>query len=521
MQPTSTKPPAANELEQTADEILNALASQFPVCLSSDEFHFFPQARAPHPRWSEWDDFSASAIADLLQKIGTWNMALKKFESPNREADARLDAAMLRRILTTLAEQLAEVRFHQTQPTFYLTIAAIGLAEALEADREAFDQRIATLPRFLNRSTANLVRIPELFRDLGCQMTVKLRDWLQHLAGREKDRHACLAALADFQTHLDSIPTIPDFRLPPDVYERVAAKHIGCRTSLDHIREQLRDEIEETHGFLVKAAENHFQTQNWQKVIEDMPAPDLPPGGQADLYGNIISDLAGHCRSEKMIADPVVEACPVTVASVPDYLAPVRSAAAYSMPPGHPPTGGTFYISSFESADGPPRDYRLLTAHETFPGHHLLDASRWNMRHRIRRHIEFPIFYEGWASFGEEILFDTGFFGGLQDRLLIAKRRYWRAIRGTIDLDIQTGSRGLQSAAEFLTRAGLDRTQAEAMVKRYALKPGYQLCYTIGRRQFKRLYSRFTARGRSPADFVRSVLVQGEIGLDNLEKLIL
>ena len=103
----------------------------------------------------------------------------------------------------------------------------------------------------------------------------------------------------------------------------------------------------------------------------------------------------------------------------------------------------------------------------------------------------------------------------------MAKRRYWRAIRGIIELGIQTGARSLANAADFLTRAGLNRDQATAMVRRYALKPGYQLCYTIGRRKFKDLYRQFNDRSKDPAEFARQVLAQGEIGLDNLKKTLL
>jgi uncharacterized protein (DUF885 family) len=189
------------------------------------------------------------------------------------------------------------------------------------------------------------------------------------------------------------------------------------------------------------------------------------------------------------------------------------------MPPGHPPSGGTFFVAQSANSRDVPQDFRLLIAHETFPGHHLLDASRWNLDNRLRRHIEFPIFYEGWASFSEEILFDTGFFAGPIDRLLLAKRRYWRAVRGLVDLDIQTGARSLGQAAEHLCRIGLNRNSSHGAVRRYALKPGYQLSYTMGRCEFRKLYNRALDAGWSPAEFTRQVLEEGEIGLDNLERV--
>jgi len=216
-----------------------------------------------------------------------------------------------------------------------------------------------------------------------------------------------------------------------------------------------------------------------------------------------------------------VACCPINVERIPDYMLPVRSNAAFSMLPGHPPRGGTLFIMASDNNRPVPPDYRLLAAHETFPGHHLLDTCRWSLEKTVRRHIEFPIFYEGWASFSEELLFDTGFFSSPLDHMLLAKRRFWRAIRGRVDLDIHTRKRNLTEAASFLVDQGMEPSNALAMVRRYALKPGYQLAYTLGRRQFRRLYDKFNHRYRNPVKFARQVLAQGEIDFDDLEQILL
>jgi uncharacterized protein (DUF885 family) len=256
-------------------------------------------------------------------------------------------------------------------------------------------------------------------------------------------------------------------------------------------------------------------------VLTRLPAPDLPPGGLRQLYRNQIEALGQHCLNQEFVSEHLLQTCPVSVATVPESLLPVRSAAAYSMPPGYPPRGGTFFITAGTEVTAAPKDYSLLTAHETYPGHHLLDGSRWNLTRPVRRHIELPLFYEGWASFSEEILFDTGFFTSAAERLLVAKRRYWRAVRGMVDLLLNSGRQTIEEATAYLQGKGMHRRQALAMVRRYALKPGYQLAYTIGRRQFRRLYAEFIARGNRPADFVQRVLAEGEIGLENLQRALL
>jgi uncharacterized protein (DUF885 family) len=251
--------------------------------------------------------------------------------------------------------------------------------------------------------------------------------------------------------------------------------------------------------------------------LATLPPVTPPASGIGALYQDAIADLADHCARLGLVSPAFRQRCPVTVASIPDYMQPVRSNAAYSMPAGHPPRGGTFFIMETATDDTAPSDYRLLTAHETFPGHHLLDSRRWEQPRPVRRHVEYPLFYEGWASFGEELLFDTGYFHGSTNRLLMAKRRFWRAMRGRIDLDIHTRRCTLDAAAGLMVANGLPASRAGAMVRRYALKPGYQLAYTMGRRRFKRLYDRFRKKTGTPVAFAAGILAAGEIGFEHLE----
>ena len=138
----------------------------------------------------------------------------------------------------------------------------------------------------------------------------------------------------------------------------------------------------------------------------------------------------------------------------------------------------------------------------------------------MRRHLEFPLFYEGWASFSEELLFDTGFFDGPVADLLMAKRRFWRAVRGRVDFNIHMRRQDLGQAAEMLTVHGMAPEKAKAMVARYTLKPGYQLAYAFGRRQFRRLYE-MCQGARSAEVFTGLIMSQGEIEFDQLEMFLM
>jgi len=515
-----TENPVDNQPALIADDIFDWLAVQFPICMASDEFHFFPQARARAFDWSRWDDFSPTGLADVIGKLTRWEHDLDHQPCLPSTSANDIDTAMLCRVLRTLRDQLAWVKVHETQPTFYLTIVGIGLAEALEAGSQALAARLKHLPGFLDQARGNLKCIPGLFRDLGIEMLLKQRRWLAALqlpaACRTPIDHACQR----LEDHLRQAPVGDDFRLPINLYERIAVEHMGCLLTLDEIARELDHEIIETRAILDQSAASMAPGHSWQTVVDTLPRPSMPSGGVQRIYRNTISELAEHCSSQGLIAVDEVGQCPVTVKGIPDYMRPVRSNAAYSMPPIHPPKGGIFFILETGQRAQIPVDYRLLTAHETYPGHHLLDTSRWRHPRPVRRHIEFPIFYEGWASFAEELLFETGFFSGSVDRMLMAKRRFWRAVRGQIDFDIHMRRRTLDEAAAFLAAQGLDPGRARAMVRRYSLKPGYQLAYTLGRRRFRRLYDASCRKGTDPVAFARRVLAQGEIGFDHLAQIL-
>ena len=401
-----TDNPVDNQLALLAGDVFDSLAAQFPICMASDEFHFFPQARAKAFDWSRWDDFSPPALAHIIEKLTRWEHDLDPhLLRPSPSANA-VDAAMLGRVMRTLRDQLALVKVHETQPTFYLTIVGIGLAEALEAGSPPLEARLKHLPGFIDQARGNLTRIPRLYRDLGTAMLAKQHRWLASLRLPETYLTPITDAFQRLDDHLRQVPVVEDFLLPVGLYERIAVDHMGCLLTSEKIAGELETEIEETRAILDQSAASLAAGRPWQAVVDALPRPAMLPGGAQQVYHNAISELARHCSSQGLTTVDEIEHCPVMVRGIPDYMRPVRSNAAYSMPPFHPPKGGAFFI--LETGEGAliPADYRLLTAHETYPGHHLLDTGRWRHARPIRRHIEFPIFYEGWASFAEELMFE-------------------------------------------------------------------------------------------------------------------
>jgi len=510
-----------HDVQDIATRMFEALARCFPICSASDEFHYFPQVQSLKEDWSRWDDFSQEAVEEIADKLLAWEEDLARLAKNMSGQDTLIDISMLCQVAQTVREQLTEVRFHETQPTLYLTIACLGLADALEQDTAAWEDRVRGLPAFLDKARMNLVHIPSLFRDLGLEMAGAARSWLSSIRHIRSRLKPVLMALEGFEDHLRRISICDNFLLAPELLERIVCNHMGCAAGMEDVREELEHEIRETQEIMSEEARRLDPGHSWQEIYKSIPLPSLPEDGLVGLYHDAVLELGQHCLEQGLVSTDLFSSCPVRVEPVPFYLSAIRSAAAYSIPPGHPPCGGTFFILDVDDPEKLQEilqpDWRMLTAHETYPGHHLLDASRWNLKKALRRPIEFPLYYEGWACFAEELLSHTGYFKGPADRLLLARRRFWRAVRGRVDLDIQTGT-DLFTAACLLEQAGMSKNRAASAVRKYALKPGYQICYTIGRRRFRDIYERFGRDG--PRDFTQKVLPLGEIGFGNLEKVL-
>jgi uncharacterized protein (DUF885 family) len=517
-------------LDAIVTDMFETMSRHFPVACASDEFYYFPQVRLPHPIWKRWDDFSPDSVSEVIMKLSSWKSRLDTIRPAESEPDVQTDSMIIRKLVITLHEQLSDIRPWEYQPTLYLSIASLGLAEAIESeDPRAAHERAETLPDFLDQACHNLKIVPVLFRDIALEMISDTRTYMMSLEKRLPELKNIFPALDRFEDMLLGLTTRNDFLLPDTEFERIAGFHIFTESSTKETNDLLDLEIDEMKKRMNREASRfvpHWTARNpsfeeFRRALNHIPLPEIGAHGLIGLYQEEVDFLANHCVEQGFLSSDVLSSYKVTVAPVPLFLSAIRSSSSYSISLKYPPSGGTFHIfnaqDSKESQKEYHRDYRMLSAHETFPGHHLLDIHRLNHPRPLRRAFEQPIFYEGWACFAEELLLRTGYFTAPQDRFLLAKRRLWRALRGKVDLSIQTGKFDVRAAARYLSHIGMSYTRALSTVKKYTLQPGYQLCYTIGLQRFLRLSEHY-GDGRIN-QFVKNVLNQGEILFSDLHRL--
>ncbi|MBN2179227.1 MAG: DUF885 family protein [Deltaproteobacteria bacterium] len=518
-----------DSVETICQEMFGELAQNFPVSCASDEFYYFPQIKHPEPDWSVWDRFSPGTVSEFAHRLSLWEGRFDRLLLSEKDPETLAEISLYKKAARTLREQLSDVRTWQRQPTFYLTLVCIGLAEALEdEDPGAKHERAGTVAEYLDEVSHNMTDVPLLFLDMGQEMVSDTRNYLVLLSQELTELKPAFDALDRFNERLLAVSTREDFLLPRELLELIFRFHLACDMGIDEVEYTLDEEIRETEATLEREAGSlsygigldHKVRWKWPDVLESIPIPALGKNGIVGFYREEVARLAAHCLKEGWISEEFVASCPVRVAPTPPSLSAIRAASSYSIPPKHPPTGGVFYVINTNVSDAAYREnyreYRMLCAHETYPGHHLLDASRWSMENPFLRTVEQPLFYEGWACFSEKIMKLTGYYTDPADSLLLAKRRLWHAVRGKVDIGLQTGTMDVLAAAEYLTKSGISAKRAGDAARRYPLNPGYQQCYTIGERRFRNLYEKYG--GNDLQRFVKTILSGGEIALADLEK---
>ena len=128
-----------------------------------------------------------------------------------------------------------------------------------------------------------------------------------------------------------------------------------------------------------------------------------------------------------------------------------------------------------------------LAVHEAFPGHHVaflhqrsgspVDA---DAAARAAEHLTNPFFHEGWGTYSEALMLESGYYEGDPERELGAWRSLlFRATRARIDPLLHVGEMSAGEAVAEL-EPFLDRATAEAEVARHLAEPGAKAAYHVG-----------------------------------------
>ena len=395
---------------------------------------------------------------------------------------------------------------------FQALYAVLSRGSAAAAGRAtAVLERLEAVPAFLDSARATLDEPPSVFVDsalimlggggqLIAQVTAAMEEEEPALGERlrEAGRNA-LEALAAFGVALrDDVEPSPDplgFAIGEEQFSRrLHFEHalVSGAPELWRYGLHLQEETEERLASL--AAE--LGPTPWREVVDRLRG-DAAEGGVLEVYRRELERVHRFVLDRDLVSVP---SSPVDVVSTPAFLVSLVPFAAYEPPPVYlGDQHGKFYVTPPDPAL-PPEAYAqqlrghcrhavpAMVAHEGYPGHHLQLVTAQELGSEVRRHIWTPVMVEGWALYCEQLMEETGYYDTVEQRLFRLVNLLWRAVRIVLDVGLHTRGMSPTEAVDYMVEhLPIERSSAEAEVRRYCAWPTYQLCYAVGRREILRL----------------------------------
>ena len=536
-----------------AQQYFTEMARQFPVMCASDEFHFLPRAQAAANFYDRTDDMNSRAIEESIDRVKSFQIDFARLEKTEKSLENLIDLQTLQANIAGFLIEFDGKRTWQFNPLIYLKIAFIGLDHALNkpAENEAARigramARLGDVPEILAQAIKNIAAVPESYHRASLSMLADCRTYLKSFGNTLNSAvrqhpgpilHVCLdktaAALDTLDRYLSSLKPQPDQDFAVKTLPQTLKDHFASKRSADEIYQMAVDDWYANLDKLEKLKFEIEPSSSWQDLYHGYFPSDIDRTDTMHLYEEEIDRLKSFFSHRGL--DDGALATPVEIAETPAYLRSVRGAASFAAAfSADGEEKSYFYITSHLSDQSTSeagnllkkrfhREFKLLTAHETIPGHHYLDAVRRSLLNSVRRQIESPLFYEGWASYAEYPLVDAGYISSPMDLLVDYKRRLWRSARCQVDVGLTTGTINPEDAVHLLNICGFSTEEAIRQIDRFRLNPGYQLCYCLGSHEFKQLKTTYGSRMETQ-QFHRTVLEGGEIAFQligrRLEELL-
>lgn len=525
---------------QLAKAYFSLLARRYPVMCASDEFYLMPRSREAITYLDEIDNLSSESIVDTIEQLEDLQRQLHQISLPENDLEMQIDREFLTRSISCVLTELAKHKTWRVNPLLYLKIAFIGLDHALHKPssdrheiRDRTISRLAKIPTLLLQAQSNLGAVPVDYHRGALAMIsdcrryldeIKLEDSFQGDRVFELELTRVRQALTELDKFLKKAQVLPsedffEFQLDEPLHVK-----FGSALTLREIFEIAEDEWRENLDELRRLQSQIDPGKTWVELYHSYIPPGLQEADTFSLYRGEMERLRGFFKD---FGFPGCGSIPLpSVQETPTYLRSIRASASFCAAFSSDPRElDLFFITTAgQNKNGSDlrkkrlnREFRFLCAHETYPGHHLLDFTRRRLENPVRAQIESPLFYEGWAYYVETLLDECGYVEHPLDRLVDRKRRLWRAARCKIESGMAGGFLEGEEAENLLVTVGFSPREARDQMARFRLNPGYQVCYTLGRYEIMRLREKYQTRVTRD-NFHRELLHGGELPFALVEK---
>ena len=491
------------------------------------KYHFDPAAASAAGLVSHdgrLGSFDGESVRTHVAALRSLTGAVEELE-PDDLHDEIDRTALLGEIRSTIF-RLEHERPHLRNPGFWLSHLLQGLYALLSRHEPDFPSRVPAVlarleatPAFLEQARETIDHPPSVFVDttlsmlggggqLIAEIVAAFASAAPGVANPLKSAgESALQALVAFGTALrhDIEPSSDpqSFAIGEDQFtRRLQHEHALMGTGPELWRYGMRLQ-EEVTAEIVELA-GRLDQRPWREVVDELRNDAPPVEDLLTSYRQEVDRATNFVLEYDLVSMPDA---PLDVVPTPAFLAALVPFAAYEPPPIYlADLSGRFYVTAPDPALPPEifaqqrRGHSLhaiptMVVHEAYPGHHLQMVTAQGLRSEVRRHIWSPIMVEGWAVYCEQLIREADYYRTDQERLFQLVNLLWRAVRIVLDVGLHTRGMTPADAVEYMVEhLPIERSSAEAEVRRYCAWPTYQLCYAVGRRELLRLRDAYMKR---------------------------
>jgi len=427
-------------------------------------------------------------------------------------------------------------RPHLHNPAFWLTHLFRALHSLLQrADDRPQDRAAAALarlvaaPAFLQQATATIQEPPSVLLESALEMLEGGGALPSHTAA-EFGRHApdlapaldaaasaTSAALATFGARLRALlearPAVQSFSVGEDEFNRRLHYEHALRATAPELWRYGLHLVEEAAAAVQRSAAGIEPDRPWADVVRRLRA-EAVTGGATRAFAAEVTRARTIAQSEGLVPLPEGE---IRVEPTPAFLRHFVP-AVWCDPPGPEETArtGVLYVTESSGHNGHAHGRHetwAWAAAEAYPGVFLQRRVAAGLSSLVRRYLWTPVTVRGWSLYVEELMAEAGLARTPAERLLGEVRLLRAAVRIILDVGLHT--RGMtpdDAVAYAIEHLGIDRTEAEEMVRRACARPTYSMADAVGRRELLALRNdwRKQAGGAAPLrEFHDAVLAYG------------
>ena len=520
-------------LDEQIESYLAFMGEHFPVMSASDEFIFFPLAESSLSFRDSTENLSAELIGQGTGVAGSALVFLENLEAAGeQELDIQIDARLLKMHADNFLRVFGSEKAHLHDPSLYFTIAAHGLALAAD-DRSCLAGRLKSTAGLFACGKQQLESTSRQQQDQALIWSENFEKLTGSLAGLQHVRenreivsgiNALREQATGFSEKVKRLKISPEPEsLGEERYKVLIKQAFGLDKEPEELYEILFVERQRLNSRLQSMAQSlGYEPDEWPKLAVDPPPEAMQSREPVEWYRYELVRLVSWLEQQSNTGDIDTAKLP-EVRVMPEYLCGLRASASYAAPLERDKPGVFYIVFDSSAKDAHSRlalhsDYRYITVHETFPGHHHLDSTRLGLESAISRQSENALFYEGWSCWAEQRMVDAGYYRLSHEIMCVERRKLQRACRSICELGLHLGKLDDLRAGDLLAEIGIKPGLAAQLIRQYRCQPGYQITYTIGRLELERLVKKFRPRVSGDRELCSLLLSAGEIPFDLLER---